>query len=119
MNKTSRHPAHGTDTRQLRVSTSFGKTHKPGSSTGRKSANPSAGQKRAGIEYLPASIWHNVLYGLGSAGTILGLLLLPGAGYVNVMLGIAATSAGILFLLLLAGVFQDFLPLGRQQEKRR
>jgi len=119
MNKVFNHPNQGTDTRRHRVSTSFRKQHKPLSDQGIKSETRTTRHKSKGYEYSPAPVWHNILYGLGSAGAILGPLLIPGVGYVEVMLGVAAISVGIFFIVSLAGIFRGFLPLGRQEPKGR
>jgi len=119
MNKVLNHPNHGTDTRQHRISTSFRKQQKPVSDSVIKSETGSTRFKSKGYEYSPAPIWHNILYGLGSAGAILGPLLIPGVGYVDLMLGVAAISVGIFFVVSLVGLFQGFLPLGRQEHKGR
>ena len=119
MNRSPKHPNHGTDTRQHRVNTSVWKPQKPVSDSDIKSETRSTRHKSKGYEYSPAPIWHNILYGLGSAGAILGPLLIPGVGYMDVMLWIAAISAGIFLIVSLVGIFQGFLPLGRQEQRGR
>lgn len=74
---------------------------------------------RRKMSYSPAPAWHNMLFGLLSAGLTFGLLLVPGVTYVDLFLGVESTAVLILTVLLLAGLFQPFLGFMRREDQGR
>jgi len=47
---------------------------------------------------------------------MLAPLFIPGIDYVDVMLGVTAVALGVFLVVSLVGIFQGFLPLGRQAQ---
>lgn len=119
MNRLLESPPTGMDARKQSVTPVSRMPRLSALTASREPEKKPARQQSRGFVYSPAPIWHNLLYGLVTAGLTVGPLFIPGIGYYGVMIGIGAVSAGIYVLLMLAGVFQDFLPLGRPTQSER
>jgi len=106
-------------TRTQRIRTSLLEPKIPASDSVHRFETRSTRHQRKGHDGHPETIWHNYLYGIGAAGMMLAPLLIPGIGYVNVMFGVTAVALGIFLVVSLVGIFQGFLPTGRQAQTGR
>jgi len=118
MNKVKKQASYGVDFRTQRIRTDPGE---PDARTGQ--AEPVTGpegrsrrSRRKGFQYSSAPIWHNALYGAGTAGVMLVPYYLLDTSYLGIVLGITAVSLGGFFVISVLGVFQNYLPFGRQTQ---
>ncbi len=74
-------------------------------------------QRRRPDDLPPRAFWQHVLYGAGTAGVTLFPLIIPGVGYMELMLGLTVLAVAFFLVVLLAGLFKVYLPLGRHSQK--
>ena len=119
MNKAHKHAGHGMGTNTQRIRTSLMEPQIPAGDFVNRPETGSTRHQRKGHDGSPEPIWHNILYGIGTAGVMLVPLFIPGIGYVDVILGVTVVALGIFLTVSLVGMFQGFLPPGRQPQTGR
>ena len=119
MNELGKRTDYGLDLHTQRIRNPVGESKERADEPLVKSDSVSKSYPREGCEYLSAPIWHNALYGIGTVGVILVPHYFLDKSYIDIMLGITAVALGVFFVISVLGIFQDFLPFGRQSQHER